>query len=406
MRTGSPSTDAQLLVRHADLTVTSTIHKGLKGVLVDTTAVSEIDDVNSRLRYRGYELPELAERCVFEEVVHLLLWGELPTAGELEEVRALFEASRRLPPAAARLIELLPRDTPPMAMLRTVVSALGCLEPAGGLDAPTVRRAAVKLTAQVPAILAAWRARVRGEPAGEPPPGAGHAGALLHALTGRPGDAPAAAILDRVLTIHADHEFNASCFSARVTISTLSDLHAAITSAIGTLSGSLHGGANERVLELVEALGAPEAVEPYVLDVLGRKGKIPGFGQRGCRYEDPRAVILKEMAEALAARRAGASTLPVFRRLHEVMRERTTLWPNVDFYSASVLDSLGVPRDMFTPVFVASRIVGWCAHVLEQLAGNVIIRPKGVYDGPGPRPVPPLDQRRSPPASGSPTNAQ
>jgi citrate synthase len=293
-----------------------------------------------------------------------------------------------LPAGVVEIIRRLPRETPPMAVLRTAVSALGCFEGSRELQIPALRRAALRLTAQVPAILATFIAHRRGGEARAPQAVAGHADHVLQALTDRAPDGEEAQAMDRVLTIHADHEFNASCFSARVTISTLSDLHAAITSGIGTLSGSLHGGANERVLELVARFEGLDAVEPFVLDMLRRKEKIPGFGQRGCRYEDPRALLLRDMAESLSKKRGTTARFALFTRLNDVMRRHTTLWPNVDFYSASVLDSLGVATDMFTPVFVCSRIVGWCAHVIEQVDDNVIIRPKGLYTGAPARAVP------------------
>lgn len=363
------------------------VYRGLTGVLVDFTAICEIDNETDNLRYRGYDIEDLIQHCSFEDVANILLYGELPTVSERAAIVETLQSSRDLPGAVYDLILSLPVSTEPMSVLRTAISALGCFDAAQEDDLVGIRRRALRLTAQVPTIVGAFEAHRRGVATLEPLHGMSHAAHVLQQFTLRAPDSLDAQALDKVLTLHGDHELNASCFSARVTASTLSNLTAAVTSAIGTLSGSLHGGANERVLLNAQEIGVPENAERFIDEKLGRKEKIHGFGQRGCAGEDPRAVILRGLAQELVRRKGDAGVFDVLTRMHDVMSTRTRLWPNVDFYSASVLHSLGIARDLFTPLFAASRIVGWSAHVVEQLTDNRLIRPKAKYIGPAPRSV-------------------
>lgn len=360
--------------------------RGLSGVFVDFTAICEIDNDTDRLRYRGYDLPDLIAHCDFEDIVYLLLFGELPDAGQHANLAQALRVNRQLPDGVHDLIRALPVGADPMAVLRTTVSALGCHEPHGA-ELDDIRAGAIRLIAQIPMLLGAFEALRRDQPPPEPMPDSSHAAHVLQQLTSRLPEPADAAVMDKVLIIHAEHELNASCFAARVTASTLSTLTAALTAAIGALSGSLHGGANERVLANAQAIGHPEAAAAFVDDLLARKEKVHGFGQRGCAGEDPRAVILRVMAAELARRKGDARIFRVLSSMHEAMAARTKLWPNVDYYSASVLHSLGLPRDLFTPLFAVSRSVGWSAHVLEQQVNNRLIRPKAKYVGPAPRRV-------------------
>ncbi|WP_429932713.1 citrate/2-methylcitrate synthase [Agrobacterium vitis] len=363
------------------------VFRGLAGVYVDFTTICEIDNDTDQLRYRGYDIADLIEHCTFEEVVSLLLFGELPTPAQTANIAQALLVNRELPAPIYDLIRSLPRSTEPMAALRTSVSALGCYE-TDGQSLEETRLSAIRLLAQIPLAIGAFEAHRRERPWLDPLSGRSHAAHVLQQLTLQDPDEQDAQVMDKVLSIHAEHELNASCFSARVTASTLSNLAASITAAIGTLSGSLHGGANERVLMNVQTISDPEGVDAFIDGALSRKEKIHGFGQRGCAGEDPRAVILRGMAEDLVQRKGDDSVFKVLTRLHEAMSTRRKLWPNVDFYSASVLYSLGVPRDLFTPLFASSRTAGWSAHILEQLADNRLIRPKAKYAGPELRSVP------------------
>jgi citrate synthase len=362
------------------------VFRGLAGVFVDDSAICEIDNDTDELRYRGYDLIDLITHCMFEDTVHLLLFGEIPSLQQDAHIRETLQSNRELPGAIYDLIRTLPRSADPMAALRTSISALGCYEPGTEHQGDT-RLKVLRLISQIPMVIGAFESYRRGVAALAPMPTGSHAAHVLQQVLLRSPDEADVGVMDKVLTIHAEHELNASCFSARVTASTRSNMFAALTSAVGTLSGSLHGGANERVLMAAQAIGKPDAAEAFVVEALARKEKIHGFGQRGCAGEDPRAVVLRSMAEELALRKADNSIFQILTRLHEVMAARTKLWPNVDFYSASVLYSLEIPRDLFTPLFAASRIVGWSAHILEQLANNHLIRPKARYVGPSLRRV-------------------
>jgi citrate synthase len=357
------------------------VFRGLAGIFVDDTAICEIDNGTDELRYRGYDLTDLLAHCKFEDTIHLLLFGEIPSRQQDADIRDTLRFNRDLPGSVYDLIRTLPRSANPMSVLRTTISALGCYEH-GVEDEDGGRLRILRLISQIPMVIGAFEGHRRGIPAPVAVPTGSHAAHVLQQLLPRASDDADVAVMDKVLTIHAEHELNASCFSARVTASTRSSLVAALTSAVGTLSGSLHGGANERVLMNAQVIGKPDAAEAFVDRALARKEKIHGFGQRGCVGEDPRAVILRNMAEELVLRKGDDSIFQILSHLHEAMTARTKLWPNVDFYSASVLYSLGIPRDLFTPLFAASRIVGWSAHILEQLANNHLIRPKARYVGP------------------------
>lgn len=360
------------------------IFRGLAGVFVDYTTICEIDDENNKLRYRGYDLGELVGNVAFEDVVHLLLHGELPTETQRRQLAMEMDQNRYLSNGVSQIIDLLPKHASPMAVLRTSISAIGCYY-SGTATPAEVRNAAVRLVAQLPLAIGRFRARTHQEASPEIEVGAPHAATVLSQFTGvEVGklDAADISVVDKLLTIHVEHELNASCFAARVAASTLTDLAAAVTAAVSTLAGSLHGGANERVLRTAQKIGAPEAVDDFVRDAFANKRKIHGFGQRGCKAEDPRAILLRGIAEELSVRKGGSDILPILLAMNKSVQKHRELWPNVDFYSAAVLHDLGIDTELFTPMFACSRVVGWSAHVAEQIDDNRLIRPKAKYVGP------------------------
>ncbi|MGH2707291.1 MAG: citrate/2-methylcitrate synthase [Actinomycetota bacterium] len=370
--------------------------RGLRDVVVAETAVSDIDGENGVLWYAGYDIKELAAHSSFEETFYLLHFHELPNARQLDELSAQLVKERDLDDLTRQLLPTMAREASPMSMLRTLVSASSAFDPDGwespDNDEANLRKA-IRLTARIPQMVGGYLRLRRGEPLGNPDPGLGHAANFLFGLTGEVPSEEDARILDLCLVLHADHTMNASTFAARVTAATLSDMHSAITSAIGTLKGSLHGGANERVFEMLEEVAIPEAAEAAILERLGRKERIMGFGHAVYRTEDPRATILRELARQISERKGQPHWYEISERIEEAVRREKGLYPNVDFYAATVYHCLGIPTELFTPVFAASRVAGWTAQVREQYANNRLIRPDSVYVGPAPGPYVPLRER-------------
>lgn len=370
------------------------VQEGLEGVVAGDSAICLVDGERGRLVYRGYDVADLAEHATFEEIAYLLWHAELPARSALDALRSTLQWAGSIPGPALRLLREIPAGAQPMAVLRTMVSVLGHYDQEAGDGSPEANvRKAIRLTAQVPAVIAAFhRLRAGGDPL---PPRAGlsHAGNYLYMLGGKVPDAQAAHALDVALILHADHEFNASTFAARVAAATLSDLHSAIVSAIGTLKGSLHGGANEDVMRLLERIGSPDRVEPVLLEMLEAKKKIPGFGHRVYRTEDPRAGFLRKMSEQLGEQSGDPLWYRLTRRVEEVTTSRRHIFANVDLYSASVYRALGIPMDLYTSTFAVSRVAGWTAHVLEQYTDNRLIRPVANYTGPDERAYVPLEAR-------------
>jgi citrate synthase len=367
---------------------------GLRGVVAGNSAISTVDGLEGRLIYRGYEIRDLAEHAAFEEVVYLLWHGDLPTRSQLRALNDELAAAAELPAGVMRVLEQCPAGARPMDVLRTGVSALGMWdEDAGDNSLEANRRKSVRLTARIPALIAAFHALRSGRRPEPPRPELGLAGSFLAMLAGRAPDEADRRIFDVSLTLHADHEFNASTFSARVTIATLADMYSAITSAVGTLSGPLHGGANEGVLRMLRAIGSVDRAEAWVHERLAAGEKIMGIGHAVYKTTDPRAAILKEMAGQLTRDTGRGQLFEMSTRIEALMLAEKGLHANVDFYSASVYDVLGIPVDLFTPVFAISRISGWTAHVMEQLADNRLIRPRAEYVGPLDRVYVPIDRR-------------
>ncbi|MDA1054455.1 MAG: 2-methylcitrate synthase [Planctomycetota bacterium] len=365
---------------------------GLAGVIAGRTRLSTVGKEGHGLTYRGYSIDDLAEHAVFEEVAWLLLRGELPSAIELDAYRAKLKSLRHVPTPLKNVLEQLPGDAHPMDVLRTGCSALGTLEPESGThDGLAI---ADRLLAVLPSMLLYWDAfhtsGKRIEVATDDDSIAGH---VLRVYHGQPPTELHERALDASLTLYAEHEFNASTFAARVSTSTLSDFYSAITAAIGTLRGPLHGGANEAAFELISRFASPDEAERGVMEMLARKEKIMGFGHRVYRTSDPRSGIVQRWAKRLADEAGDTRLYPVSERIEQVMRREKKLFPNLDFYSATAYHLLGIPTSFFTPLFVFSRTAGWAAHVLEQRSDNRLIRPTAIYDGPEPRPIVAIDQR-------------
>jgi citrate synthase len=366
--------------------------KGLEGVTATTSAISSI--IGSTLTYRGIDINELAEHSTFEEVTYLLWHGELPSRQELDGLRRQLAENRNISSQLVDLIRIFPVDANPMASLRTAISAMAFQDPdAQDMSEEANQRKAVRLQAMFPTVVAAIQRIRSGEKIVEPDPGLSEAGNFLYMLNGdRPTEA-AGRIMDLALILHADHELNASTFAARVAASTLSDMHSAVVAAICTLKGPLHGGANEAVMRMLEQIGSVENAGPWIRDALARKERIMGFGHRVYKEGDPRARWLKKMSSDLAKQTGNPRWFETSATVEDEVKADKGLLPNVDFYSASVYTYLGMPRDLFTPIFAVSRVSGWIAHILEQYGDNRLIRPRAEYVGPPARPYVAMDRR-------------
>ena len=372
-----------------------TVNPGLEGIVAAATGTSLVDGKNGRLVYRGYDIDELAAHSTYEEVAHLLWYGRLPDRAELAELEHSLAIQRELPKDVERLLGFAPKTAHPMDILRTAVSALGLYDPdASDNSLEAGLRKSIRLTAQVPTIVAAYDRIRAGKELVHPRTHGSLANNFLYMLFGRDPEPEVGRIFDVCLVLHCEHGLNASTFSARVTASTLSDMHSAITSAIGTLKGPLHGGANERVMETLLKIGDPRSAARQVEEMLARKERIMGFGHRVYKTEDPRATILRRHSEALGRRNGDLRWYEISREVEKAMRaDKPDLYPNVDFYSASVYHMMGIPIDEFTPIFAISRMAGWTAQLLEQYANNRLIRPESEYIGPPSLKYVPLEDR-------------
>ncbi|MDQ3991462.1 MAG: citrate synthase [Actinomycetota bacterium] len=357
--------------------------KGLADVVAAETSISDIDGARGLLFYAGYDIHDLAEYSTFEETVYLLHNAALPSRDGLEDLNERLVSERDLDDFAQQLLGTLSEVTSPMSMLRTGVSAASAYDPDGWDQSPEANeRKAMRLIARFPTMIAAYdRLRSGREPI-PPDPKLPHAANLLYMLAGEEPEEDRARALDLCLVLHADHTMNASTFTARVVASTLADMHSAITAAICALKGPLHGGANEQVMKMLQEIGDVARAEGHVRDKLARKEKIMGFGHRVYKTEDPRATHLRRLSRELAERSGDGTWFEISERIENVVMDEKGLYPNVDFYAASVYHYLGIPIDLFTSVFAASRVSGWTAHVREQLADNRLIRPESDYVGP------------------------
>ena len=365
---------------------------GLAGVVAGETTISTVGKTGVGLTYRGYDIQQLAASASFEEVAYLMLYGKLPNQAELTRYQHQLMELRALPEELKTILECLDGHAHPMDILRTACSALGVLEP----ESATRDQYAVanRLLASLPAMLLYWYHYHRhGERIETITDDESSAGYFLHVLHKTSPDELQQQALNVSLILYAEHEFNASTFAARIAASTRSDLYSAITAAIGTLKGPLHGGANEAAMALIEQFETPEQAEQGVLDLLAKKQVIMGFGHRVYRISDPRSDVIKPWARRLAAQSQEQRLYEISERIEQVMWRERKLFPNADFYSASLYHFCGIPTELFTPLFVLARIAGWSAHVFEQRSNNKLIRPDADYRGPDPRPYVPLNER-------------
>ncbi|QNI33318.1 citrate synthase [Alloacidobacterium dinghuense] len=375
---------------------TAVASKGLEGIVAANSGICWIDGEAGVLAYRGIDIHDLAEKSTFEETTCLLWHGKLPTAAELEAFKKKLSDSRHLPPDILKLLKEFPKTATPMEVLRTAVSALSFYDKdEKAVDHDSNVRKSFDLTAQIAMIVAAFDRIRKDKPVVEADKSLSHAGNFLWMLTGEKPSETATRALDVALILHADHELNASTFAARVIAATLSDVHSAITGAIGALKGPLHGGANEAVMRMLFAIekDGSDPVE-YVKNLLAQKKKISGFGHRVYHTEDPRATHLRKMSEDLGSSAKNTKWFDMSQKIEKYIKSEKKLNANVDFYSASTYTTLGVDLDLFTPIFAVSRISGWAAHVIEQLDDNRLIRPRAEYIGPEyPAKYVPISQR-------------
>lgn len=367
---------------------------GLRGVIAGETKLSLVDGDRGKLVYRGYPIDELAGNVSFEEAAYLLWHGYLPTLVDLEELKASFRLTRPIEEPMKQIMRTLPKGAQPMSLLRTAVSAAGLLDQkADRANENVTVETCERMTSKIATVVAAqWRLRLD-EQMIEPHPDLDHAANFLYMLNGEEPTAAAAAAFDTCLVLHLDHGFNASTFSARVTASSLSDIYSAVTSALGTLRGRLHGGANTAVMEMLQEIDLPERAESYIKEQLARKIKVMGFGHAIYKVQDPRARVLKKLAIELAEASGQTKWTDMCLKIEEVMMAEKGIPCNVDFYSAPVYHMLGIHRLLFTPIFALSRIVGYSAHILEQYGNNKIIRPECNYVGGLDRKFVPIDMR-------------
>ena len=370
---------------------------GLEGVPATQSAICDIDGQRGVLTYRGVPVDQLARNSSFLETAYLLIWGELPTIFQLNDFQQEVQMHRRVSFRIRDMMKCFPSGGHPMDALQSSAASLGLFYSRRALDNPEyIVSAVVRLIAKIPTMVAAFQLIRKGQDPIQPRDDLAYSANFLYMLTEREPDSLAARIFDSCLILHAEHSLNASTFSARVTASTLTDPYAVVASAVGTLAGPLHGGANEDVLDMLDQIGTVDRVEAWLDQAIASKQKIMGFGHREYRVKDPRAVILQGLAEELFVRFGHDTMYDVARRLEEVAADRLGpkgIYPNVDFYSGLVYRKLGIPRDLFTPIFAIARTAGWLAHWREQLGANRIYRPTQIYTGSAERPWLPLESR-------------
>ncbi|MEA9986957.1 bifunctional 2-methylcitrate synthase/citrate synthase [Subtercola sp. RTI3] len=364
------------------------IRKGLAGVVADYTAISKVNAETNSLLYRGYPVQELAANCSFEQVAYLLWHGELPDAAQLAAFETAERAQRSLEPAVREVIDLLPTSAHPMDVLRTAVSAIGALDPtADDTDAESNLAQSLHLLAAIPAIVAYDQRRRRGLPLVEADPSLDYASNFLLMTFGEVPDRVVVDAFSVSLVLYAEHSFNASTFTARVITSTLSDLYSAVVGAIGALKGPLHGGANEAVMHVFDEIGTADKAEAWLVGALAEKRKIMGFGHRVYKNGDSRVPTMKAALDTLTAHYDRPDMAELYANLEEAMVSRKSIQPNLDYPSGPAYNLMGFDTATFTPLFVASRITGWTAHIIEQRAANSLIRPLSAYNGPDERHV-------------------
>ncbi len=370
------------------------IEKGLEGVVIGKSAITFIDGQQGILRYRGIDVKDLAKNSNYEEVAYLLWNGKLPTNSELTQFRRDLAKHRVLPREVVAVLKSLPRNADPMEVARTAVSYMAAFpRKKSETFQDANHRKALQLTATLSTIVASYERIRKGKNPLTPDPKLGHAANFLYLLTGKNPDQDTERAYDTICILYADHEMNASTFAACVTVSTLADLGGAVTSAVATLAGPLHGGSNQRVMEMLEEIGSIENTEKFIDDELAAGRRIMGFGHRIYRTFDPRALILKEVVDGLTKRSKNRKWFDMAQKIENYVWEKKNLRPNIEFYAAVTLNALGIPKDLMPAVFACNRIVGWIAHIFEQYGDNRLMRPLTEYVGPSEQPYVPLAKR-------------
>lgn len=373
--------------------VTEQFSKGLADVVAGTTSICTINPENENLLYRGYIATDLAENANFEEVVHLLIEGKLPKKRELKRITKLLVQERKIPKPLIKVLKQIPPGANPMDVLRTSVSFMGALEENKQYTVEETKLISYSLIAKLPFALMTWYHMSKNNPIPKVTKSLSYAGRFLQLVTGIEPDSFQERVINASFILYAEHEFNASTFSARITASTLSDIYSAVTSGICTLKGPLHGGANEAAMQMILKFLNPPDAERRVLDMLNRKEKIMGFGHRVYKRGDSRSQVMKKYAHELSLKKGDTKYFEIAERIERVVKEQKGLFPNADFYSALTYFLLGIPIPLYTPIFVLSRTAGWAAHIIEQLSDNKLIRPRAAYLGPPQREFAPIDRR-------------
>lgn len=363
-------------------TETTAAAAGLRGVVAAQSAIGDVNGEEGILIYQGYDIHDLAENSTFEEVIFLLWNGRLPNQGELDELTAELRANYEAPSEVIELMKQYPKDSDPMDVLRTAVSSLDFFDKDGhGTDRENATKAAIKITGQIGTLAAAWDRIRNGREVVAPNKDLGIAENFLYMLRGEKPDADEARMFDVALILHADHELNASTFTTRVVAGTLADMYGAVTAGIAALAGPLHGGANTNVMKMLIEIDDPAKIDDFVDNALAEKRKIMGIGHAVYKTEDPRATWLRKFSKTMADRKGETKWFEMSQRIEQLMLEKKGMYPNVDFYSASTYYLMGIPLDLYTPIFAVSRISGWTGHILEQYANNKLIRPRAEYIG-------------------------
>ena len=361
----------------------STATAGLRGVVAAQSSIGDVDGINGVLIYQGYDIHDLAEHSSFEEVVYLLWHGRLPNSAELDELKAELRSNYGVPAEVIDMMKTFPKDADPMDVLRTAVSSLDFYDKNGhGTDRANATAAATKLTGQIGTIAAAWDRIRNGKDVVAPDTSLSIAENFLYMLRGEKADADEAHIFDVCLILHADHELNASTFTTRVVSGTLAGMYGAVTAGIAALAGPLHGGANTNVMKMLIEIGDLDKVDGWLDNALEQKRKIMGIGHAVYKTEDPRATWLRKYSKIMAEKKGESKWFEMSQRIEKLMHEKKGMFPNVDFYSASTYYLMGIPLDLYTPIFAVSRISGWTGHILEQYGDNKLIRPRAEYVGP------------------------
>ncbi len=363
-------------------TETTAATEGLRGVVAAQSAIGDVDGIEGKLIYQGYDIHDLADNSTFEEVIYLLWNGRLPKQAELDELTAKLRSNYSVPADVVGLMKQFPKTADPMDVLRTAVSSLDFYDQEGhGTDRDPAVLAAVKITGQIGTIAAAWDRIRNGKDPVAPDTSLSIAENFLYMLRGEKPDAEEARMFDIALILHADHELNASTFTTRVVAGTLADMYGAVTAGIAALAGPLHGGANTAVMKSLIEIGEPDKVDAWVADALAQKRKIMGIGHAVYKTEDPRATWLRKFSKQMADKTGVSKWYEMSQRIEKIMHDEKGMYPNVDFYSASTYYLMGIPLDLYTPIFAVSRISGWTGHILEQYDNNKLIRPRAEYIG-------------------------